>query len=328
MIFVAVLGRGFHVDDVRFVFHSTLPLSLANYIQESGRAGRDGKTSYAYLFYRAQDHTPVQKIRTDHANRNEAIINTTRTENEEMMHYCSQGDLCRYSVLHSHVTMPLSCESELQMCNKLARCDVCESSRYYEVDFTLSLASFLREFATNTSPPNNMLRKPDVDSILKHVLHKSVADSPTLSLLLKAEGETSLRDDLLRRLTWLNVLRAPSSFEHFEKERNFKYVLSQLKREEVRFVLKIADDMSGPFWTSDALENGSNQEDPPSGQLVSRVFDFEEVPVENVENLDDRGAHPKQQLYVRSLLGIPDSYPVRLERFALLPFLVQFEMLR
>jgi superfamily II DNA helicase RecQ len=181
---VAVLGRGFHVDDIRFVFHSSLPLSLANYIQETGRAGRDGKTSYAYLFYRAQDHTSVQKIRTDKAFGNQTIINTTRTENEEMMHYCSQGDLCRYSILDSHVTGPVSCESEIQMCHKHARCDICESSRYHEVDFTLSLTAFLLEFETSTSPPNNMLGQPHIDSLLKHVLHRSVADSPTLSLLL------------------------------------------------------------------------------------------------------------------------------------------------
>jgi hypothetical protein len=181
-----------------------------------------------------------------------------------------------------------------------------------------------------------MLNEPDVDSLLKHVLHKSVADSPNLSLLLKAGGyskkgtQMSLRDDLLRRLTWLNVLMADSKFKQFGKDRNFKYVLSQLKRGEVRFMLKIADNTSGPFWTSDASENGSDQEDPFSRQRVSRVFDFEEVPVENANNLDDRGTYPKQQEYdyVRSLLGISDSSFIRLERLSPLPFLIQFEMLR
>jgi hypothetical protein len=190
------------------------------------------------------------------------------------------------------------------------------------------LTSFLLEFETNTSPPNNVLGQPHIDSLLKHVLHKSVADSPTLSLLLEGKAKASLRNDLLRRLSWLNVLRAPNSFQFFEKGINFKCVLAQLKRGDVRFMLKVLCDMSDSFWSLDALENGSNQEDPPSLQRVSKVSDIEEVPIENIDNLDDHVTFPKMQEYVKPLLGIPDSSPIRLERLSSLPFLIQFEMLR
>jgi superfamily II DNA helicase RecQ len=50
------LGRGVHLDGgVRFAFFPIVPLSLNNYIQQSGRVGRDGKLAHIYLFYRDED---------------------------------------------------------------------------------------------------------------------------------------------------------------------------------------------------------------------------------------------------------------------------------
>ena len=65
MVATNAFGMGIDKPDVRLVIHVDCPDSIEAYFPEAGRAGRDGKRSYAVLLYNGADKRKLEKRITD-----------------------------------------------------------------------------------------------------------------------------------------------------------------------------------------------------------------------------------------------------------------------
>ena len=55
MVATTAFGMGVDVPDIRLVIHFNLPLSVIDYYQQIGRAGRDGRKAHCVLLYAEED---------------------------------------------------------------------------------------------------------------------------------------------------------------------------------------------------------------------------------------------------------------------------------
>jgi len=117
IVMVATIAFGMGVDkpNVRFVAHLNLPKSLEAYYQETGRGGRDGLASDAWMAYGLQDVVMLRQM-IDTSEAEQAHKHSERNKLQAMLGY-SETTGCRRKLLLRHFgeTPPERC----------GNCDTC-----------------------------------------------------------------------------------------------------------------------------------------------------------------------------------------------------------
>ncbi|MEC5400217.1 DNA helicase RecQ [Uliginosibacterium sp. H1] len=97
MTATVAFGMGIDKPDVRFVAHLDLPKSLEAYYQETGRAGRDGLPSNAWMAYGLQDLV-LQREMIEQSQAPDEVKRVERRKLDALLGYC-EAPACRRQVL-------------------------------------------------------------------------------------------------------------------------------------------------------------------------------------------------------------------------------------
>lgn len=124
-------GMGINKPNVRFVIHHDLPKTLENYYQETGRAGRDGLPSEAFLLYCPSDAARVRGFISALPNTEDERLNLSRLHH---MSAFAESSSCRRRVLLNYFG-----EAYEKECG---HCDTCQNPPEKR-DVTLEAQQFL-----------------------------------------------------------------------------------------------------------------------------------------------------------------------------------------
>lgn len=112
MIASSAFGLGIDYPSVRFVFNLGLPFSFDDYIQQSGRGGRDGKLSISYLLFEK------------HENPNNWLESLSKRDSFKVMfEYAREKQICRRRMISEYFDRIQSCCYDSSTYEK---CDNCE----------------------------------------------------------------------------------------------------------------------------------------------------------------------------------------------------------
>ena len=117
MVATSAFGMGVDKSDVRLIIHYNLPLSLIDYYQQAGRAGRDGGKARCVLLYNKSDYNMNRYV----IEQSQEALDYSLRALDEMKEYADSDKGCL-------VQRMLSAFGE-QMDHPCGKCTFCQKAR-------------------------------------------------------------------------------------------------------------------------------------------------------------------------------------------------------